>query len=99
MEPAESDEAAVVREVAEETGLATEVVRYVGSVLRAAPGGGTYVIRDFLMRLPADTQATPEPLAGDDADDARWVTRAQLADLPLVEGLLEALTEWSVLPG
>lgn len=96
VEAGESDESAVLREVAEETGLRAEVVHPVGSVRRAAPGGGTYVIRDFLLR-PA-TQPASALIAGDDADAARWVTRTELESLPLVEGLVEALTAWSVLP-
>ena len=95
VEIGEADEAAVAREVAEETGLRVEVVRYVGSVQRPAPDGGTYDIRDYLVRVIGPTT----PTAGDDADDVRWVTRSELADLPLVEGLLGALADWSLLPG
>ena len=95
VEIGESDEAAVAREVAEETGLRVEVVRHVGSVQRPAPGGGTYDIHDYLVRVIGPTV----PTAGDDADDARWVTRSELAALPLVDGLLVALADWSLLPG
>lgn len=105
VEQGESDEAAVVREVAEETGLYAVVVRVLGSVLRPAPGGGTFVIRDYLMALPPSTtlparpeHAAAEPVAGDDASAARWLTRAELQELPLVDGLLEALGGWGVLP-
>lgn len=94
VEPGESDREAVVREVAEETGLRVEVGRYVGSVRRAAPGGGTYDIRDFV----AEVVSGAEPVAGDDADEARWVDPADLATLPLVAGLVEALTGWGLLP-
>lgn len=96
VEPGESDEDAILREVAEETGLHTELVRHVGSVRRPAPGGGTYLIRDFLLR-PREVPA-PAPVPGDDAEDARWVTRAELESLPLVDGLLEALSAWLMLP-
>jgi 8-oxo-dGTP diphosphatase len=96
VEPGESDEVAVLREVAEETGLDAEVIRHVGSVRRPAPGGGTFDIHDFLLR-PRRVPA-PAPVPGDDADDARWATRAELESLPLVEGLLEALAAWSMLP-
>jgi 8-oxo-dGTP diphosphatase len=94
VEPGESDESAVVREVAEETGLLVTVLGYVGAVRRPAPGGGTFHIRDFAARLATDA----DPVAGDDADDVRWVTRAELVGLPVVDGLVEALAAWSVLP-
>jgi 8-oxo-dGTP diphosphatase len=95
VEPGEADDSAVAREVREETGLDVTVGRYVGSVQRAAPGGGTYDIRDYLAR-PADDGRVPR--AGDDADDARWVTRAQLLALPVVDGLWDALESWGLLP-
>lgn len=96
VEPGETAEQAVLRELAEETNLRGEVGQYLGSVLREAPGGGTYEIRDFLVR-PAESPV-PEPVAGDDAAAARWVSRGELGALPLVAGLVEALTEWQVLP-
>ncbi|MGH3160139.1 MAG: NUDIX hydrolase [Streptosporangiaceae bacterium] len=92
IEPGESDEQAVIREVAEETGLAVRVGRLVGSVRRPAPGGAVFGIRDYAATV---TQGTLT--AGDDADEARWVDRAEMAGLALTDGLAEALTEWGVL--
>lgn len=68
------------------------VGRLVGSVLRPAPGGAVFDIRDYAATATAGTLT-----AGDDADEARWVERAEMAALPLTDGLLEALTEWGVL--
>jgi 8-oxo-dGTP diphosphatase len=96
VEPGEADGEAVVREVAEETGLQVAVVRFVGSVRRPAPAGGTFVICDYLARC--DGEGIARPVAGDDAQDARWVTRADLVELPLVDGLFESLSQWAVLP-
>lgn len=96
VEPGEADVDAVVREVAEETGLRVAVVRFAGSVRRPAPGAGTFDIRDYVARL--DGCGSDQPVAGDDAQEARWVTRAELAHLPLVDGLVEALSQWGVLP-
>jgi ADP-ribose pyrophosphatase YjhB (NUDIX family) len=91
--PGESPADACVRELAEETGLAVEVVRLAGTVERPAPDGSIYVIDDFVCRAVGGSLA-----AGDDAIDARWVSRAELADLQLVPGLIEALADWGVLP-
>lgn len=94
VEPGETHEEAVVREVAEETGLPVRVVREVGTVRRDAPDGGVYVIRDFLVE-PLDDRL---PVAGDDADDARWVTAEALLCLQTSPGLIEALRSWDLLP-
>ncbi len=94
VEPGESDEEAVLRELAEETGLRGVVLRYVGCVERPAPQGGVFDIRDYVVRVPAGSAAVP----GDDAAEACWATRADLARLPLVDGLVAALSEWSLLP-
>jgi 8-oxo-dGTP diphosphatase len=96
VEPGESDEQAVARELAEETGLAVSVGRLVGSVTRPAPGGAVFEIHDYACRSAGATPETPR--AGDDADDARWCDAAALAGLPLVDGLLDALTAWNCLP-
>jgi len=90
IEHGETAEVAVVREVTEETGIFAQVLREVGTVQRAAPGGGIYDIRDFLL---LDVSDSP-PFAADDALDARYVTPAQLRELPTSPGLIEALTEW-----
>ncbi|MEU0933411.1 MULTISPECIES: NUDIX domain-containing protein [unclassified Embleya] len=89
----ETDAVALAREMAEETGLQVTVGPLVGSVLRRAPDGGTYEIRDY-----ACTPHGGALRAGDDADAVRWVATGELGRLDLVEGLLDALREWNV-PG
>ena len=96
VEPGEDDPTATAREVLEETGLAVEVGGLVGTVERDGPAGGVYVIRDYLCRLAEDADVAAVR-AGDDADDARWFTPAEIAALPCAPGLVEALTEWGVL--
>jgi ADP-ribose pyrophosphatase YjhB (NUDIX family) len=93
VEPGEDESAAMVREVAEETGLRVEAGLLVGVVERASPDGGTYVITDLAATVVGGTLA-----AGDDADDVRWFDAAELARTVTSPGLLEALTEWNVLP-
>ena len=97
VEPGETGPEATAREVQEETGLQVVVGELVGRVERAGPGGVTYVIDDF--RAVAAPGVDPAVLvAGDDADEARWFTVPELSDLECVEGLLEALRSWSVIP-
>ncbi|MFI6711909.1 NUDIX hydrolase [Nonomuraea sp. NPDC050478] len=93
VEPGESDAVAVRREVLEETGLEVAVGPLAGTVDLPAPGGDTYAVRDYRATVVGGT-LTP----GDDAADARWCTREELARLPLTTGLLDTLRAWRVLP-
>jgi 8-oxo-dGTP diphosphatase len=92
VEPGETDEQALARELIEETNLQVKVGILVGQVQREAPGGTVIDIRDYAATV---TGGTLRP--GDDAADARWVAAAELARLEVTEGLIEALTEWGVL--
>jgi ADP-ribose pyrophosphatase YjhB (NUDIX family) len=93
VEAGETDQHALRREVAEETGLAVKITGWLGSVQRPAPGGAVFDIHDYRCLV---TGGTLRP--GDDADDARWCDARELAQLPLVSGLIEALTDWDCLP-
>lgn len=93
VEPGERTEDAVVRELLEETGLTGAVQRHVGAIRRDAPGGGVYVIDDYLLSV-ADTSVLR---AGDDALAAAWFTQDDLGDLDTSAGLVEVLTEWGLL--
>ena len=101
VEAGEDDATAAAREVLEETGVVVEVGRLLGTVERAVGAAGrpgdVYEIHDYAAR-PGPGPA-PRVRAGDDADDARWVTVDQLRALPTVPGLLEALVDWGQLRG
>jgi 8-oxo-dGTP diphosphatase len=92
VEPGESDAEALLREMAEETGLVVEVGDMVGTVERDGPGDSVYVIHDYSCMVIGG-----ELIPGDDAADARWVTEGELAGLECSPGLRESLTEWGVL--
>jgi 8-oxo-dGTP diphosphatase len=74
--PGESFEGAVVRELLEETALAVRVVCGLGAVSLEGEGF-RYMIHEHLA-VPA-TDAPGELVAGDDAADARWIARQELA--------------------
>ena len=93
VEPGETDDEAVRRELLEETGLHVLVGCRVGTVERDGPGGVVYDIRDYACAVTAGLLR-----AGDDAAEARWVHRRELLALDTTDGLVEALEEWGVLP-
>src|SRR5205814_1452286 len=84
---------AVVRELAEETGIEGVCDRMVGWVERM---GERYhhVILDFAVTV----LEAGEPAAGDDAAEARWVALEDVAEHDLVEGLAEFLHDHGILP-
>jgi mutator protein MutT len=84
---------AVVRELAEETGLEGVCDRLVGWVERIGEDHH-FVILDFAVTL-LDSGA---PVAGHDAAEAAWVPLDEVAEQPLVDGLAEFLHEHGVIP-
>jgi 8-oxo-dGTP diphosphatase len=77
---------AIVREVAEETGLECVCGELVGWVERLDEEDH-FVILDFEVTVLDDRP----PTAGDDAAEAAWVPLADVTDLRLVDGLAEFL--------
>ncbi len=83
---------AVVRELAEETGLEGVCEDLVGWVEIIAEGTHAVVFDFRVMILGSD-----ELHAGDDAAEAAWVPLADVAELRLVNGLAEFLHEHGIL--
>lgn len=92
VEPGESDQQALVREVREETGLEVTPGPLAGAVERPGPGGTVLDIRDYAANVTGGSLAP-----GDDAAGARWASCPGLDGLPLTRGLATALTAWGVL--
>jgi 8-oxo-dGTP diphosphatase len=89
IEPGESDEQAVVREIAEETGLAVRCGTLLGTATLPGTAGAIIEVRDYRATVTGGDLA-----ADDDATDARWVAPADMASLPLTPGLAEFLQAW-----
>ena len=93
MEAGETLAEAVQRELMEETGLEGVCDELVGWVERIGTGHH-YVILDFGVTILSSAR----PTAGDDADQAAWFPLNEIADLPLVEGLADFLSDHGILP-
>lgn len=87
MKAGEALEDAVAREVCEETAIRGRVVCGLG-VVTIAREGFSYAIHEHLLVPLGDALA---PTAGDDADDARWVSRDVLAALGVRAEALEVI--------
>jgi ADP-ribose pyrophosphatase YjhB (NUDIX family) len=97
VEPGESDDAAVIREVIEETGLIVTAHERFGSVKRQGPGV-TFDIHDYRCVVVGG-----DPVAGSDASGLRWVDAAEFAALDgagaLSDLLADTLRDWHAWPG
>jgi 8-oxo-dGTP diphosphatase len=98
IEPGETDEQAVIREVREETGLAVSCGRLLGAAELPGQDGAVIEVRDYLVTLPPSA-APALAEAGDDAAAVRWVSDTEADAMEsrgeLTPGLLAALRSWT----
>jgi 8-oxo-dGTP diphosphatase len=98
IEPGETDQQAVIREVREETGLTVTCGRLLGAAELPGQDGAIIEVRDYLVALPP---GAPPALAkaGDDAAAVRWVSDTEADAMEsrgeLTPGLLAALRSWT----
>ena len=92
VQPGETAQQALRREVAEETGLIVEIGPLVGEVTRPGVADVTYRIQDFRV-----TAVGGVLVAGDDASEVAWVPIDEVAGYPLSAGLLATLRSWQVI--
>ena len=93
VEPGETVGEAVVRELAEETGLEGLCGPLLGWVERIGDDHH-FVILDFVVEI----LEPDDPVAGDDAAEVAWIPLEEVAEMSeLVEGLAEFLHEHGVL--
>lgn len=92
VEAGETVRQAVVREVAEETGLPVRCGELLGWAERIGPQHH-FVILDFVVAVTDARQ----PVAGDDAAEARWFPLPSVHNVELVDGLAGFLRDHGVL--
>src|ERR1700722_12334361 len=86
----ETLQAALHREVDEETSLRIEIIGLAGwrEVVPGTTGGGHYLIMSFAARW-----ASGEPVLNDELDDFKWLTPDALGDLKVTGGLAEVIQQ------
>lgn len=93
VEPGETLQEAAAREALEETGLVVKIGRELWTLTTPTADGRNYEIHDF-----AATAIGGELAAGDDADDARWVSPEELEGLLLTVDLATYLRRVGIHP-
>lgn len=85
---------AVVREVREETGIDVVCENVIDWVERISDDYHVVIVDFRVTPMSAD-----EPVAGTDADEARWVPMYEILELPLVDGLAAFLSDNRLIDG
>jgi ADP-ribose pyrophosphatase YjhB (NUDIX family) len=94
IELGESVEAAVVRGLAEETGLQVAVNRFLGYADGIEHDEQGRVRRHYVILYVEATPTGGQLMPGDDAEDARWLTVPEARRLPLTDSVERCLA-WS----
>lgn len=81
-DPGETLPETAAREAFEETGLHVTIGRELWTVTIPRSDGRTFEVHDFAATVTGGTLT-----AGDDADDVRWFTPAELDEVPLTSDL------------
>ena len=88
VEPGETLEQAVARELFEETGLVGLPTSPAGWV-EVESSSARYLIIDYFVNLDAASSPSTSVIAGDDAADAHWFELSSVSALPLADGVAE----------
>lgn len=87
IEPGETLAAAALRELREETGVEAEAVGVLTALDVLAHDAGGALAHHFVLIAQLCRWRAGEPVAGDDAQEARWVTPEEMAKLDLSDGV------------
>lgn len=93
VDPGETLAEAAAREALEETGLEVSIGRELWNLRIPTGDGRIYEIHDFEAAVLGGTLT-----AGDDAEEARWVTPDELDQLPLTDNLATYLRDAGLIP-
>jgi mutator protein MutT len=95
VEPGETALEAAVRELREETGVLARPICYLTNIDVIRRGADGTVSAHYLLAAVLCDHLSGEPIAADDAQDARWVSFADIADgaLPMSARVADVLDQ------
>ncbi len=97
LEPGETLQEAVERELLEETGVTAKATTPAGWV-EVHNEENRYLIIDYYVELVSPDLSVNLPVAGDDAKDARWFEINMVGALDLADGVVGLLGEINLVP-